>query len=409
MRHTAYEGCRARSLLSPLVLAGRSSYCIVKVYLAQGAANRMAEEDSVETKVPVKEKPRKNTVRKATKKSEASALAVWKFPKNSLEESLRIAQALEEKFAGNPTKAEDLVRAVGFNKPNDWRFKDLLRSAVLYGLTTGSGATATVRLEKLGEDIVSPASSEQRQKALLSAFRNVPDFLAVEDFYKGKKIPEDEFFENTLIRQFNIPRDRVKAFIKVFVDNLNFLKAFRIPGAKDEPDVPPQQKVVDATLTKAEKRSEGVREFLDTCFVMMPFGPWYDIYYKEIYVPAIKEAGYEPVRADELFSSGSVVEQIWEQIDKAKVLLADLTGKNANVFYELGLAHANRKPVVFTSGILEDVPFDLRHLRVIIYETRDPSWNLKLKALITSYIKSAKQDPEKSIPQPFRGLWKQEQ
>jgi hypothetical protein len=364
----------------------------------------MADEEKVDAKEPAKaSKPRK-TNRKSAKKAEAAGLAVWKFPKNTLEDSLRVAQALEEKFAGNPTKAEDLVKGVGFNKPNDWRFLDLLRSASLYGITSGTGASGTVRLEKLGEDIVSPASSEQRQKALLTAFRNVPDFLAVEEFYKGKKIPEDEFFENTLIRHFSIPRDRVKAFIKVFVDNLNFLKAFRVPGSKDEPEVAPQQKVVDATLTTSEKRSEGVREFLDTCFVMMPFGHWYDIYYKEIYIPAIKEAGYEPVRADELFSSGSVVEQIWEQIDKAKVLLADLTGKNANVFYELGLAHASRKPVVFTSGVLEDVPFDLRHLRVIIYEIRDPSWNLKLKGLITSYIKSAKQDPDKSIPQPFRGL-----
>jgi hypothetical protein len=58
-------------------------------------------------------------------------------------------------------------------------------------------------------------------------------------------------------------------------------------------------------------------------------------YYQEIYMPAIKEAGFEPVRADELFTTGSVVEQIWEQIEKAKLLLADLSGKNPNVFYEL--------------------------------------------------------------------------
>jgi hypothetical protein len=83
---------------------------------------------------------------------------------------------------------------------------------------------------------------------------------------------------------------------------------------------------------------------------MMPFGEWFDRYYQEIYVPAIREAGFEPVRADELFTTGSVVEQIWDQIVKAKLLLADLTGKNANVFYELGLSHAARKPVVFTSA-----------------------------------------------------------
>lgn len=121
-------------------------------------------------------------------------------------------------------------------------------------------------------------------------------------------------------------------------------------------------------------------------------------------MPAIKYAGFEPVRADGLFSIGSVMEQIWEQIRKAKVLLADLTGKNPNVFYELGLSHARRKPVVFVSGNLEDVPFDLRHLRVVIYEVREPNWDEKLRKHITIYLKNAKTDPAKSIPQPFRDV-----
>lgn len=137
---------------------------------------------------------------------------------------------------------------------------------------------------------------------------------------------------------------------------------------------------------------------------MMPFGEWFDRYYQDIYIPAIKEAGFEPVRADELFTTGSVVEQIWEQIEKSKVLLADLTGKNPNVFYELGLAHAACKPVVFTAGQLEDVPFDLRHLRVIVYDVREPNWATKLHENITEYLKNAKTDPEKSIPQPFRQM-----
>lgn len=135
---------------------------------------------------------------------------------------------------------------------------------------------------------------------------------------------------------------------------------------------------------------------------MMPFGQWMDSYYREIYVPAIREAGLEAVRADELFSTGSVIEQIWEQISRAKILLADLTGKNANVFYELGLAHAANKPVVFTTGQLEDVPFDLRHLRVAVYDIRDPSWGEKLKSTLAIYLKAAKAEPTKSVPQPFR-------
>ena len=356
---------------------------------------------------PTEALPKKNsksTSKRKQKATKVGALAPWAFPKNTLEEALKVAKAIDEKFAGNPTKAEHLVKAVGFNRESDWRFLDLLKSSNLYGLTTGTGARATISLEKLAVDIISPASSEERQKSLLEAFRKVDDFKAVEAFYKDKKIPEDEFFENTLIRQFKIPRDRVEVFTRVFLSNLTFLKAFRVAHVKDSGGSTTVAQVVDAQVTTSERRGEGVREFLDSCFVMMPFGHWNDIYYKDIYIPAIKEAGFEPVRGDEIFSSGSVVEQIWEQIDKAKVLLADLTGKNPNVFYELGLAHADCKPVVFTSGDLEDVPFDLRHLRVIIYDVREPSWNQKLKTNITAYLKSAKTDPLKSIPQPFRDI-----
>jgi hypothetical protein len=135
---------------------------------------------------------------------------------------------------------------------------------------------------------------------------------------------------------------------------------------------------------------------------MMPFGEWFDTYYQEIYIPAIKDAGFEPIRADELFSTGTVMEQIWEQIKKAKVLLAELTDKNANVFYELGLSHAARKPVVFTSARIDDVPFDLRHLRVIIYEVKEPEWASKLQKMVTDYLKNSVKEPEKAIPHPFR-------
>jgi hypothetical protein len=250
---------------------------------------------------------RKATKKPAKKKRAASArkpttvVTPYRFPKNSLEESLRIAKAIDDKYAGNPTKASDLVKAVGFNKESDWRFLDLLKSSQMYGLTSGTGSTALIKLEKLGEDILSPSSPEQRQKALLNAFRNVDDFKAVEGFYKGKKIPEDEFFENTLIRQFEIPRDRVQVFSAVFLANLSFLKAFRVNEIKDDSGAITREQVVEPSVSSPDKRDEGVREFLDTCFVMMPFGEWNDVYYKEVYIPAIKEAGFEPVRGDEIF------------------------------------------------------------------------------------------------------------
>ena len=346
-----------------------------------------------------KKRPKAKLKESATKKASLSKRTPWTFPRNTLEDAIRIPKAIEEKNAGNPMRAIDLTKAVGFKTAIDWRFLDLLRSANQYGIVSGVGKTAIVRIEKLGQGIVAPSSPSERQQALLSSFNKVPDFKDVANFYGDKKIPEDEFFMNTLSRDFKIPRDRVESFAEVFVANLEYLTAFDV--AKTRPS--DRENVERPSDEKRVSTKPRVREFLDTCFVMMPFGDWFDRYYQDIYVPAIKEAGFEPVRADELFSTGTVVEQIWEQIQKSRVLLADLTDKSANVFYELGLAHAAKKPVVFTAPNVEDVPFDLRHLRIIIYETREPEWASNLRKSITDYLKNALKDPEKSIPHPFRG------
>ena len=281
-----------------------------------------------------------------------------------------------------------------------------VRQIAELGLVIGSGTKAEVSITKLGQDIVAPSAPTQRAEGLLAALRTVKDFENVEKFYGGKRIPEDEFFLNTVVREFSIPRDRVEAFAKVFRDNLNYLRSFsgsstsaeERPASESDLQATPAEKVPRPTLSKEPR----IREFLDTCFVMMPFGSWFDRYYQEIYAPAIKEAGFEPVQADELFTTGSVVEQIWEQIEKAALLLADLSGKNPNVFYELGLAHAARKPVVFTAAQVEDGPFDLRHLRVIIYDVREPEWAARLKKSVTDYLRNAVKDSGKSMPHPFR-------
>jgi hypothetical protein len=344
----------------------------------------------------------KRAPREKTKRGSAKP-APWTFPKNPLEEAIAIAKAIEDKNGGNPTRADLLARAVGYNQPGDWRFLNLLRSANLYGLVSGSGKNATVFLEKIGQDVVAPGSPQDRKAALLAAFRNVDDFRKVDDYYGTKRIPEDEYFLNTLTRHFNIPRDRAPAFADVFRSNAVYLQSFDVhTSVTASGDIDKLADRDGATPTITVKKEKRIREFLDTCFVMMPFGSWFDRYYQEIYVPAIKEAGLEPSRADELFSTGSVVEQIWEQISKSRVLLADLTDKNPNVFYELGLAHAANKPVIFTSARIDDVPFDLRHLRVIVYETREPEWSSKLRKLITDYLRNTLRDPEKSIPHPFR-------
>jgi hypothetical protein len=135
-----------------------------------------------------------------------------------------------------------------------------------------------------------------------------------------------------------------------------------------------------------------------TCFVMQPFGGPLGSYYELIFKPAIEQAGMTAVRADDdIFATGKIMDQVWRGIRQAKVLVAELTSKNPNVFYELGLAHALEKPVVLVSSNQEDVPFDLRHIRAIFYDQADPFWGQKLISKIADNIKSALTNPEEAI------------
>lgn len=69
------------------------------------------------------------------------------------------------------------------------------------------------------------------------------------------------------------------------------------------------------------------------------------------------------------------------------------------MFYELGLAHALRKPVVLVSSNEDDVPFDLQHIRVIYYDVTDPFWGQKLLSKVAENILSAIENPEEAILQ----------
>lgn len=144
------------------------------------------------------------------------------------------------------------------------------------------------------------------------------------------------------------------------------------------------------------------------CFVIMPFGGWFDLYYKEVYIPAIEAAGFVAKRADDLYRPGNIVNDIWQYTKEADVVLADLTNKNPNVFYELGLAHAIAKPAILITATMDDVPFDLRSLRVIEYNKESPKWGEILQNKITRALKETLSSPEKAIPPTFLEVSKSE-
>jgi len=150
-----------------------------------------------------------------------------------------------------------------------------------------------------------------------------------------------------------------------------------------------------------ETKTKKETETKDTCFVIMPFGGWFNDYYSSIYCPAIKNAGLIPKRADDIYRPSTIVQDIWELTKKAKIVLADLTGKNANVFYELGLAHALAKPAILVTETMADVPFDLRALRVIEYDKNAFNWGVILQEKIEKSIGEILKSPLNAVLPAF--------
>lgn len=109
----------------------------------------------------------------------------------------------------------------------------------------------------------------------------------------------------------------------------------------------------------------------------MPFGGDFDEIYRQIYVPALESVGLTPLRADEIYNNRPIAQDIHHSIHNAQVILADVTGKNPNVNYELGAAHALGKEVIITTANGNDVPSDYRHIKYIEYHRGEIDWNRK--------------------------------
>jgi hypothetical protein len=156
----------------------------------------------------------------------------------------------------------------------------------------------------------------------------------------------------------------------------------------------PQPQLVDATVaphlqqevTRLRSELEALRRItivaspiwegrsfspdLSLCFVLMPFADSSDL--QSVYIdhvrPVIEGLGLRCERADDIHDISGVMQSVWEGINRAGIVIADMTERNPNVFYELGIAHTLGKPVVMITQSMEFVPFDLKHLRCLVYD-----------------------------------------
>lgn len=138
-------------------------------------------------------------------------------------------------------------------------------------------------------------------------------------------------------------------------------------------------------------------EITNTCFVVMPFAPLFDAQYEQVIRPAIESTGLTCIRGDEIYAKPQIMDDIWKSIRQCRVVVAELTGRNPNVLYEVGLAHAAGKPIILLTRNEDDVPFDLKALRYRFYNTNDPFWGDNLKGAIKEMVTASLDESSLSV------------
>ena len=102
-------------------------------------------------------------------------------------------------------------------------------------------------------------------------------------------------------------------------------------------------------------------------FVLTPFNEKYEPQYSVIN-NLVTSLGFKCNKGDDSNLSSNILAHITEQIAKSRLVIANISGRNPNVFYELGLAHALGKPVIIVSESLSDIPFDINSSRILAFD-----------------------------------------
>lgn len=343
--------------------------------------------------------PKKKSVKKSTNKKQSSAKSPpAKYPRHAVDKCIRIPKAILEQNAGKPCTVKESAKFLGVGAAGPYQVE--VSSGIKYGFLERPNP-GQIAVTERAKKVIRPQDPQDELAGLREAVLSAPVISEVYGHYRGENLPDLQFFHNALADNFNVPADKIDEFREVFLASLTAAQLLSEHNGKTRVidvshDSSTRGSDVSPTLKKLEKAVKV--ESGDSCFVMMPFSSPLGDYYAKIYKPAIEKAGLRPIRADaEIFGTGKIMDQICVGINSAKVLVAELTSRNPNVFYELGLAHALKKPVVLVSSNEGDVPFDLKHIRVIYYDVNDPFWGNKLMDKVAENILSAIEKPEEAV------------
>ena len=360
------------------------------------------------------EEPEQPTQVSSKKKKERATAIPRPYPRRTLEDALRIPDAIKSNNGGQPWSPDQVARAVDMGMSSTFFY--LSSAARDYGLTEGTRDAAFISITDLGRRAVYPESSDIRYQALLDAFFSVDLFKQVVDYYHGSKLPEEPYRSNTLTTTFGLNSAIVEEFVEIFEKNARFVgvgtdwnsSSSIVSGTASIMESSSPNRTLTAIPTSQTGEGQG------RCFVAMPFGErgeahpigFFKEVYKSLLEPAIREAGFEPHTADRQ-GSDIIQSTIVNELLNADLVVADLTEHNPNVLFELGMRMNADLPVALIRAKGTGAIFDVDNLlRVEEYNPNLwPSTVERDLVQLRDHIKAAWENRETT--QTFMGILKQ--
>ena len=143
------------------------------------------------------------------------------------------------------------------------------------------------------------------------------------------------------------------------------------------------------------------------CFIIGPIGEdgsdirkRSDQLLKHVITPSVESLGYAPIRADKISEPGLITSQVIQHIVDDPLVVADLTGSNPNVYYELALRHAIRKPLVQLICKGDKLPFDVAGMRTIPFDLTDPDSIEEARSEIAKQVKAVEGKKPEDLDSP---------
>lgn len=312
------------------------------------------------------------------------------FPASSFEEPLDFARAIYQVGSGQPVKRLTLFDQLG-KSPESGGSRQLIINAGRYGLTKGGVHADNIELTPEGLKAVDeqvPSREQARTRATLAVLEIEP-FARLYEKFVGNKLPAHAVLTDAA-KDVGIDESYASEAIDTLVVNLRFVGLLKtLSGAEriiplemllDEirpPTVESAHALQSTHLPKSVITSEHA-QYETTCFYVSPIGDeesearkHSDLFLGSIVEPALETFKLNVVRADAIDKPGIITRQIIDYIMRSRLVVADLSFHNPNVFYELALRHAIKLPIVQIIRSGERVPFDVNQMRTIQIDTTD--------------------------------------